>query len=100
MSKEQQRIKELEEKVAFLTQDPRAKLYAALVKGVDHITEKLESKELEFEKDAFAKSVLILAEKADKIFISLTKGLETFQPAGDSDTKKSGRQPKINGDAV
>ncbi len=88
------KIRELEAKIAMLTKDPRAKFYQALEAGVNYITEQLNSKRLDFENDSFAKSVLILSEKSEKVFTGLTKGLETFMPQEESGSKK-GKKPSV-----
>jgi hypothetical protein len=72
------RIKQLEEEIAYLKRDPSAKFYAALVEAVEGVTVLIKSKKLDLESDVYAKSVIILAEKSDKIFNGLRKGLEMF----------------------
>ncbi len=75
------RIKQLEEEIAYLKRDPSAKFYAALVEAVEGVTVLIKSKKLDLESDVYAKSVIILAEKSDKIFNGLRKGLEMFNQA-------------------
>lgn len=87
------RLKKLEEEIAYLKRDPSAKFYAALVEAVEGVTQLIKSKKLDLESDVYSKSVIILAEKSDKIFNGLRKGLEMFnqveQEAPTSKAKKS-----------
>lgn len=74
----EQRIKELEEKLEVYEKDHAAEFYKSLVKAVKHIQTKLDDKTLDFKDDAFANSVVLLADKSGKIFEGLRIGKEAF----------------------
>lgn len=75
---DKERIRQLEEKLAAYESSPAAEFYIALTEGVKHITSQIKSKKLNLQEDSFADSILKLAEKADKIFAGLEKGLSAF----------------------
>lgn len=87
---DKQRIKELEDKVAYYEGLPTAKFYAAVLEGLEHLTDAIKSKNLDFDNDAFAKSVFTLAKDSDKIMLALGKGIESFlmDNDGSKDNKK------------
>jgi hypothetical protein len=57
---------------------PHAKFYTALLEGVDHITNEIKKKRLNFDDDPFAKNIFLLAKDAEKIMASLEKGSSFF----------------------
>lgn len=71
-------LEELRAKVAHYEGLASAKFYNSLMNGIDHIREQIDAKELNFEEDTFAKAIMTLAEKSDKIFAALEKGINTF----------------------
>ncbi len=87
---------ELKAKVAYYEGLPSAKFYNSLMSGIDHIRKQIDNKELDFEEDKFAKAILQLSEKSDKIFSAIEKGINSFiqeeekpqsKKASKSDTK-------------
>lgn len=85
--------KELREKVAHYEGSPAAKFYSSLVTGLHHLTDKIDDKSLNFDEDAYAKSIFMLAKDADKIMIAMGKGLliinqQETEPAKTGPTKK------------
>lgn len=89
------RIRELESQVEMLLSDPRAEFYRALTEGVKYISKEIKNKTLSLDEDAFAKSVLVIAEKSEKMFVGLTKGLETFSPQEDGASSSGKGRKKI-----
>ena len=87
---DKERIAQLEEELAALKANPSADFYTALVEGVSYITTQIKTKKLNLSEDPFADSIVKLAEKSDKIFSSLEKGLSVFdRETGDNkDIKK------------
>ena len=75
---DKEKIKELEEKLAKYEGMPHAKFYTALLEGVDHITNEIKKKRLNFDDDPFAKNIFLLAKDAEKIMASLEKGSSFF----------------------
>jgi hypothetical protein len=69
---------ELQAKVLYYEGLPSAKFYQSLMQGVDYLREQNDTKELDFENDPFAKSILQLSEKSDKIFAAIEKGINSF----------------------
>jgi hypothetical protein len=57
---------------------PHAKFYTALLEGVEHITNEIKKKRLNFDDDPFAKNIFLLAKDAEKIMASLEKGSSFF----------------------
>jgi hypothetical protein len=57
---------------------PHAKFYTALLEGVEHITNEIKNKSLNFDDDPFAKNIFLLAKDAEKIMASLEKGSSFF----------------------
>ena len=57
---------------------PHAKFYTALLEGVEHITNEIKKKRLDFDNDPFAKNIFLLAKDAEKIMASLEKGSSFF----------------------
>jgi len=75
---DKEKIKELESKLAKYESMPHAKFYTALLEGVDHITNEIKKKRLDFDSDPFAKNIFLLAKDAEKIMASLEKGSSFF----------------------
>lgn len=75
---DKEKIKELEGKLAKYESMPHAKFYTALLEGVDHITNEIKKKRLDFDSDPFAKNIFLLAKDAEKIMASLEKGSSFF----------------------
>ena len=75
---DKERIKELEDKLAAYTNNPASEFYLALTTAIKHITKEINNKRLNLDEDPFSNSILKLAEKADKIFLGLEKGLSIF----------------------
>ena len=75
---DKEKIKELEGKLAKYEGMPHAKFYNALLEGVEHITNEIKKKRLDFDNDPFAKNIFLLAKDAEKIMASLEKGSSFF----------------------
>jgi hypothetical protein len=75
---DKEKIKELEGKLAKYEGMPHAKFYTALLEGVEHITNEIKKKRLDFDNDPFAKNIFLLAKDAEKIMASLEKGSSFF----------------------
>jgi hypothetical protein len=75
---DKEKIKELEGKLAKYEGMPHAKFYTALLEGVEHITNEIKKKRLNFDDDPFAKNIFLLAKDAEKIMASLEKGSSFF----------------------
>jgi len=81
-------IAELRAKVEYYEGLPSAQFYNSLMKGIDYLRNEVDGESLDFDEDPFAKSVLVLAEKSDKIFSAISKGVLTFSSEKEDDTKK------------
>lgn len=85
--------KELQDKVSYYEGLPSAKFYNSLMKGIDYLRTQIDSRELNFEDDTFAKSILQLSEKSDKIFSAIEKGINSFtQEVDKEDAVKAKRK--------
>ncbi len=71
-------LAELKDKVLYYEGLPSAKFYNSLMKGIDYLRTQIDSRQLNFEEDTFAKSILQLSEKSDKIFSAIEKGINSF----------------------
>ena len=100
MDAKDKKIEELEAELSLYKENPAAEFYLALTEGVKHLTSEIKNKTLDLKEDGFADSILKLSEKADKIFISLEKGLETFQQKQDEDSAMKKKIVKAKGVAV
>lgn len=78
----------LKEKVEYYEGLPSAKFYNSLIQGIDHLREEIDRKSLNFDNDPFAKSIMVLAEKSDKIFSAIEKGINSFVQEVDSKANK------------
>jgi hypothetical protein len=72
-------IEELRDRVAFLTEDPAAEFYTAFKEAIKNLTRKMKDGTLDLIVDVNQKSILLLAEKSDKIFAGLAKGKEMIE---------------------
>jgi hypothetical protein len=81
----------LKEKVEYYEGLPSAKFYNSLIQGIDHLRKEIDSKSLNFDDDPFAKSVMVLAEKSDKIFSAIEKGINSFVQEVDTKSKQSAK---------
>jgi hypothetical protein len=93
---DKQKIKELEDKVAYYEGLPTAKFYSAVLEGLGHLTNAVKDKSLDFDTDAFAKSVFTLAKDSDKIMLALGKGIESFKQEAES-TEAKGKKAEKSG---
>lgn len=84
---DKEKIKELEEKIAYYEGLPTANFYTKVLIGIDYITTQLETGKLDFDSDPFAKSVFTLAKDCDKIFNALGKGIAVFSQADQDESK-------------
>jgi hypothetical protein len=85
------RIRELEAEVEFLKSNPSAKFYKELATAIEGLTKKLKDEELDLIEDTYQKSVLILADKSERVFNGLKIGLESFAPSQEV------KSPKVRG---
>lgn len=97
MTKEEEtEIKKLKEKLKHYEESPAAAFYTALVEGVKYITDEVKNKTLNLSDDTFADSILKLAEKSDKIFSGLEKGMSNLNMGEKEDTLKAKQLSKAN----
>jgi hypothetical protein len=94
------RIKELEERLSIYEGNPSASFYSALIEGIEYITKEVKNKTLDLKEDAFASSVLVLSEKADKVFIGIEKGLAMFSPDSSEPSVKGKKIKDLSGAAI
>ena len=97
---DKERIKELEEKVAYYEGLPTAKFYTSMVNAIEHLTQKIDNKELDFDSDPFAKSIFVLAKDSDKIMLALGKGIEVFKQIEQDNTGKGKKADKSGTKAI
>ena len=101
MDNKDKRIVELEAELAAYKENPASDFYIALVEGVKHITQEIKKKRLDLNEDSFADSIIKLAEKSEKIFTGLEKGIAAFQQKGEEENTARGRKIKeLTGTAI
>jgi hypothetical protein len=74
---DKEKIKELEGKLAKYESMPHAKFYTALLEGVDHITNEIKKKRLDFDSDPFAEKIMASLEKGSSFFVIQDKAAPT-----------------------
>lgn len=97
---DKERIIQLQERIEFLTEDPAADFYAALRDGIKELTQAMKDGELNFDTKPNQRSILLLAEKADKVFAGLAKGRELIDDSPKEDVKKAAKIGKANAVAI
>lgn len=90
------RIKELEQQIKDYESDVSAQFYITLVGAIKHIETEVKNKTLDFDKDTFASSILVLADKSGKIFEGLRQGRESFKQQTSEDTDKNKKVKKAS----